>query len=67
MNASFLKNPDGTFKPDENKLVLHCADAIVGTCYFDMSKYIKKTPTPEKAMIVPEDSTSAGIVLKGNV
>ena len=67
MNASFVKNSDGTFKPDENKLVLHCAGAIVGTCYFDMSKYIKKTPTPEKAMIVPEDSTSPGIVLKGNV
>ena len=66
MKASFQKNPDGTYKPDENKLELYCAGAIVGTCYFDMSKYVNKTPTPEKAMIVAENSASPGIVLKGN-
>ena len=66
MEASLLKNPDGSWQPDENKLVLYCGGAVVGTCHFDMSKYVGKTPKPEKATIVPENSTSTGTVLKGD-
>ena len=31
MDASLIKNSDGTWKPDENKLVLYSAGQIVGT------------------------------------
>ena len=66
MAMSLLKNPDGTWQPDDNKLELYCAGEVVGTCLFDISHYEGKTPVPEKAMIVPEDSTETGTILKGN-
>ena len=66
MNMSLIRNPDGTWQPDDNKLELYCAGEVVGTCYFDMAKYEGKTPVVETAMIVPADSTDAGTVLKGH-
>ena len=66
MEASLLKNPDGTWQSDDNKLVLYSAGSVVGTCEFNMADYIGKTPVAEKAMIVPENSTKTGSVLKGN-
>ena len=32
MEASLTKNPDETWQPDDNKLVLYSAGQIVGTC-----------------------------------
>ena len=66
MEASLVKNADGTWQPDDNKLVLYSAGAIVGTCAFDMTTYVGKTPTPEKALIVPENSSDTGVCLRGN-
>ena len=62
MDASLIKNSDGTWKPDENKLVLYSAGQIVGTLQFDMSNYRDQKPVAEKATIVAEGTGSTSLV-----
>ena len=66
MSTRFTQNADQTYQEDNNKLILYCANQIVGTCFFNLSSYIDKKPVAEKAMIVPVGSTDTGVVLKGN-
>ena len=62
MDASLIKNSDGTWKPDENKLVLYSAGQIVGTLQFDMTNYRDQKPVAEKATIVAEGTGSTSLV-----
>ena len=65
MTCTFIQMPNQEFQRDENKLLLYCADQLVGTCIFDLASYIGKTQE-ESAHIVPADSDDTGIVLKGD-
>ena len=69
MNAGFKKQP-GSFtawQRDQNKIVLFCADKIVGTCVVNMESYIDKTPVVERAVITaPTGKPVGGVALTGN-
>ena len=58
MDSRFTVNPTGGLLPDINKLELFCANQLVGACTFDMSVYLGKTPTPERAVIAAEGQAS---------
>ena len=59
MDSRFTVNPDGGLLPDMNKLELFCANQLVGSCTFDMSEYLGKTPTPERAVIAAQGQASS--------
>ena len=51
MSTSGIKNKDGSFQTDKNRLVLHCDNKVVGTCHFDLAQYVDKGPIELKAAI----------------
>ena len=51
MSANGVKNEDGSFQTDENRLVLHCDQKVVGTCHFDLADYADKGPIELTAAI----------------
>ena len=66
LSSRFTHIANEKYQRDENRLELYCADKLIGTCHFDLASYVGKTPKPEKAVMVPADSSDTGIVLKGN-
>ena len=54
MPVSFKQRMDGTYEPDQSRLVLHCGEKVVGTCNFNVASYIDKAPVIEKAVVYAE-------------
>ena len=40
MSVGFVKQADDSWQADNNKLVLHCGDEVVGTCHINIANYI---------------------------
>ena len=59
IEAGFKKGADGSWHEDSNQLVLYCAGQEVGKYSFNLSTYIGKNPSVQKADIVAANAPSS--------